>query len=40
VPYDVAFELDEAERLAYVVVLGTLSGLSFDWQRFRWRDDA
>jgi hypothetical protein len=39
VPYDVAFELDEAERMAYVVVLGRLSGLQFDWRQLRW-DDA
>jgi hypothetical protein len=36
VPYDVAFELDEPERIAYVVSFGLLDGLSFDWQKMRW----
>jgi hypothetical protein len=36
VPYDVAFNLDEVERMAYVVVLGELSGLMFDWKQLRW----
>jgi hypothetical protein len=39
VPYEVALALDEAERLAFVVVLGELDGLRFDWRRLRW-DDA
>jgi hypothetical protein len=36
VPYDVAFGLDEAERMAHVVIFGELSGLKFDWKRFSW----
>jgi len=36
VPYDVSFALDDAERIAYVVALGTLDGLSFDWKRLAW----
>lgn len=39
-PYDVAFGLDEAERLAYVVVLGCLDGLTFDWRRLRWNESV
>jgi len=36
VPYDVVFGLDDAERMAYVVVLGSLDGAKFDWRRLRW----
>ena len=38
VPYEVAFGLDEAERIAHVVVFGTMAGLSFDWQSLRWNE--
>lgn len=38
VPYDVAFGLEAAERMAYVVVVGTLAGLKFDWQSLQWSD--
>jgi hypothetical protein len=30
--------MDEDERMAHVVVLGSLEGLSFDWARLKWRD--
>jgi hypothetical protein len=40
VPYDVAFGLDEAERIAYVVVLASLGGLKFDWRRLRWDEST
>jgi hypothetical protein len=36
VPHEVAFGLDEAERIAYIVCFGTLAGMNFDWQRRRW----
>jgi hypothetical protein len=36
VPFDVAFSLDQAERLAWVVVLGELSGLTWDYGAGRW----
>ncbi len=36
VPYDVAFNMDEVERLAHVVVCGELSGLTYDWKKLRW----
>jgi hypothetical protein len=36
VPYEVAFALDEAERMAHVVVFGSLDGHAFDWRRLRW----
>jgi len=39
VPYDIAYGLDEAERMAYVVTFGTLDGLRFDWKRLAWEDD-
>jgi hypothetical protein len=37
VPFDVAFTLSEADRLAYVVALGTLDGRVFDWQAMCWK---
>jgi hypothetical protein len=40
VPFDVAFNLPDDERLAYVVVLGTLAGHVFDWQVMRWKEQA
>jgi len=39
VPFDVAFSLPPDERLAYVVVLGTLQGGSFDWLHLRWEEE-
>jgi hypothetical protein len=38
VPYDVAFALDDAERVAFVVALGELDGLAFDWRRLTWHE--
>jgi hypothetical protein len=38
VPFDVAFSLPEDERLAFVVVLGTLEGRVFDWPSLSWKD--
>jgi hypothetical protein len=38
VPYDVAFALPDDERIAHVVVMGTLSGHVFDWKAMRWID--
>jgi len=38
VPYDVAFSLPEDERIAHVIVLGTLSGHVFNWSTFCWND--
>ncbi len=38
VPFDVAFSLPADERLAWVVVIGTLDGRSFDWQAHCWKD--
>ena len=41
VPFDVAFSLSEEERLAFVVILGTQDGNTFDWPAMRWsRRDA
>ncbi len=37
-PFDVAFSLDETERLAWVVALGTLDGRAFDWRALAWVD--
>jgi len=36
VPYNVAFELDDDERMAYVVAFGVLDGLTFDWAKLKW----
>jgi len=36
VPYEIAFGLDEAERIAHIVSFGTLAGMSFDWRHLRW----
>jgi hypothetical protein len=36
VPFDVAFSLPVDERLAYVVVFGTLEGKTFDWPTGQW----
>jgi hypothetical protein len=38
VPFDVAFSLPDDERLAYVVVLGTLEGRRFDWSTHTWQE--
>lgn len=37
-PFDVAFSLPADERLAWVVILGTLDGRHFDWQSQSWKD--
>jgi hypothetical protein len=36
VPFDVAFSLPVAERLAWVVVIGRFDGLEYDWQVRQW----
>ncbi len=36
VPFDVAFSLDEAERTAWVVAMGTLDGHVWDWGAMQW----
>jgi hypothetical protein len=36
VPFDVAFSLDDEERLAWVVVMGQLSGREYNWTARRW----
>lgn len=37
VPYDVAFALDDAERLAHAVVLARFEGTDFDWAAMSYR---
>ena len=37
-PFDVAFSLPPDERLAWIVILGTLDGRSFDWGSLSWKD--
>ncbi len=36
VPFDVAFALSPALRLAMVVAVGTLKGERFDWEAMQW----
>jgi hypothetical protein len=38
VPFDVAFSLPADERLAYVVIIGVLKGLRYNWVAGRWED--
>lgn len=40
VPYDVAFALEDEERLAHAVVFGKFEGQQFDWREMRWVRDA
>lgn len=36
VPFDVAFTLDEEMRRSFVVIIGQLKGLRYDWTTGRW----
>jgi hypothetical protein len=36
IPFDVAFSLDDDERLAWVVVMGQLNGLTWNWDTMSW----
>jgi hypothetical protein len=36
VPFDIAFNLPDDERIAYVIIMGIFGGHSFDWQTMRW----
>jgi hypothetical protein len=36
VPYDVAFTLDDADRLAHLIVLGEHEGNRWNWRRMGW----
>jgi hypothetical protein len=38
IPFDVAASLEDHERLSACVVLGELSGQSWDWDTLRWRE--
>lgn len=38
VPFDLAFSLDCAERLAFIVIMGTLDGQAFDWTKLCWAE--
>ena len=39
-PFDIAFALDETERLAFVVAIGTLEGRVFDWSALSWKEPS
>jgi hypothetical protein len=36
VPFDVAFSLPVVDRLAWIVALGQLGGLEYDWDNRAW----
>lgn len=36
VPYDVAFSLNEIDRLAHMILLGSFEGNEWDWNRMMW----
>lgn len=36
IPFDVAFSLDDIERLAWVVIMGEFQGLTFNWETGEW----
>jgi hypothetical protein len=38
VPYDVAFNLDEADRQAYAIIFGGFEGGEFDFKAWRWKE--
>lgn len=38
VPYDVAFSLPPALRLAYAIAFGQFEGGKFDWGRMQWEE--
>ncbi len=37
-PFDVAFSLDPADRLAWVIALGRLDGGEFDLSTMSWKE--
>jgi hypothetical protein len=40
VPFDVAFSLEKHERLAWIVIFGTLAGQRFDWSTETWIEES
>jgi len=36
VPLDVAFSLDAQERTAWVIAIGQMDGLTWDWAAMAW----
>lgn len=36
IPFDVAFSLDDDMRLAWVVIIGQLKGMKYNWDRRTW----
>jgi len=40
IPYDIAMNLDDVERLAYAVIMGQFDGNSFNWDRGQWKERA
>jgi hypothetical protein len=38
VPYETAFDLDDDDLLANVIVMGEFEGLLWDWPSMKWRE--
>ena len=38
VPYDVAFSLNDTDKLAYTIIMGQFEGNEWDWSRMHWVD--
>jgi hypothetical protein len=38
VPWNVAWELSDADALGMVIAFGEISGAAFDWDRMQWRE--
>jgi hypothetical protein len=36
VPFDVAFSLADTERSAWIIAMGQLDGLEYDWASQKW----
>ena len=38
VPYDVALDMDDADRLAHLIVFGEYEGNRWNWRRMAWEE--
>jgi len=38
IPFDVAFSLGPAEKLAYCVAMGEIEGSTFNWETMAWME--
>lgn len=37
VPFDLAFQLDDATRAAFTIIFGELQGYVFNWSTMTWK---